>query len=430
MGWFSNLCSKVGNAVKETAKATVKAVGKGLAWAREKASQACDWIAEKGDKFIDDVKETYQKVKPFLQKVRPWMDAVAATVSTAGFPWLGGAIAGTGKVLDILFTLENSPVAHKLEEALRGVIKLAQFIKQRHLTPEELKEAQQYQQAFTNAEQMNLSEEEKRSFQLMQMLNNYAIIKVQLRDVLEMGVGDFQQYLRLRAVQKLLDEADHKLTTTANLEQIHADDVFLINTAQQLLETAELSENDTLKLNDITTERFGKALIPFVFEELILVWVQKQTELEKAWKECSQEVAKDKVLKNRLEVAKRVSDLTAEEAKVYNELLPRLTGLETKLYRLDKERRSMKSYVYAAEGFMQILEKDEGLLQAEDKDYLIDDSAEIASIIMKVAQSNVDWDMLTADEQSLITDYANIFEQEGKARAEHLAQEIGMEMVA
>lgn len=430
MGWFSNLCSKVGNAVKETAKATVKAVGKGLAWAREKASQACDWIAEKGDKFIDDVKETYQKVKPFLQKVRPWMDAVAATVSLAGFPWLGGAIAGTGKVLDILFTLENSPVAHKLEEALRGVIKLAQFIKQRHLTPEELKEAQQYQQAFANAEQMNLSEEEKRSFQLMQMLNNYAIIKVQLRDVLEMGVGDFQQYLRLRAVQKLLDEADHKLTTTANLEQINADDVFLINTAQQLLETAELSENDTLKLNDITTERFGKALIPFVFEELILVWVQKQTELEKAWKECSQEVAKDKVLKNRLEVAKRVSDLTAEEAKVYNELLPRLTGLETKLHRLDKERRSMKSYVYAAEGFMQILEKDEGLLQAEDKDYLIDDSAEIASIIMKVAQSNVDWDMLTADEQSLITDYANIFEQEGKARAEHLAQEIGMEMVA
>lgn len=430
MGWFSNLCSKVGNAVKETAKATVKAVGKGLAWAREKASQACDWIAEKGDKFIDDVKETYQKVKPFLQKVRPWMDAVAATVSTAGFPWLGGAIAGTGKVLDILFTLENSPVAHKLEEALRGVIKLAQFIKQRHLTPEELKEAQQYQQAFANAEQMNLSEEEKRSFQLMQMLNNYAIIKVQLRDVLEMGVGDFQQYLRLRAVQKLLDEADHKLTTTANLEQINADDVFLINTAQQLLETAELSENDTLKLNDITTERFGKALIPFVFEELILVWVQKQTELEKAWKECSQEVAKDKVLKNRLEVAKRVSDLTAEEVKVYNELLPRLTGLETKLHRLDKERRSMKSYVYAAEGFMQILEKDEGLLQAEDKDYLIDDSAEIASIIMKVAQSNVDWDMLTPDEQSLITDYANIFEQEGKARAEHLAQEIGMEMVA
>lgn len=90
----------------------------------------------------------------------------------------------------------------------------------------------------------------------------------------------------------------------------------------------------------------------------------------------------------------------------------------------------MKSYVYAAEGFIQILEKDDGMLQAEDKDYLIDDSAEIAGIIMKVAQNNIDWDSLTEDEQNLITDYANIFEAEGKARAEHLAKEIGMEMSA
>lgn len=448
MGWLGNLCSKVGNAARSAGntvvrgvksagnvvirgvKATGKAISKGLSLAREKASQACDWIAEKGDKFIDNVKETYQKVKPFLQKARPWMDKIAATVTTRGFPWAGLAIAGAGKVLDGLFALENSPVAQKLEEALRGVIKFTQFIKQRYLTPEELKEAQQYQEELANAQQMNVSEEEKRSLQLMQMLNNYAIIKVQLRDVLEMGVSDFQQYLRLRAVQKLLDEADHKLTTAISLEQINADDVFLINVAQQLLEMAELSEGDTLKLNDITAERFGKSLIPFVFEELILVWEQKRTELEKAWKECSQEVAKDKVLKNRLEVAKRMSDLTTEETQIYNELLPRLTGLETKLHRLGKEHHSMKSYVYAAEGFMQILEKDEGLLQAEDKDYLIEDSAEIASIIMKVAQNNVDWDMLTSDEQSLITDYANIFEQEGKARAEHLAQEIGIEMVA
>ena len=79
---------------------------------------------------------------------------------------------------------------------------------------------------------------------------------------------------------------------------------------------------------------------------------------------------------------------------------------------------------------MQILEKNDQMLQDEDKDYLLDDSAEIARIIMKVAQNNVDWDTLSSEEQSLITDYANIFEEEGKARAEHLAQEIGMEMVA
>lgn len=430
MGWLSNTCSWVADKVSSGARAVGRAVSSGLSWAREKASQACDWIAEKGEQFIDNVKNAYQVVKPFLQKAKPWIDSVAKAVAAAGFPWAGAMIAGVGKVIDGLFKLENSPVAKKLEQALRGVIKFAQFIKQRYLTPEEVREAQDYQREFDRAEQMQLDNEQRKAIQLAQMLNNYGIIKVQLRDILEMGVSDFQHYLRLRAVQKLLDEADHKLTTTQSLDQVRPDDVFLINTAQKLLETAELSENETIKLDEITQQRFGKPLVPFVFEELILVWVQKQTELEKSWKECSQEVAKDKVLKNRLEVAQRVSELTAEEKQIYQDLLPKLTGLETKLKRLDKERRSMKSYVYAAEGFMQILEKDEGMLQAEDKDYLIDDSAEIASIIMKVAQNNVDWDMLTADEQSLITDYANIFEQEGKARAEHLAQEIGMEMVA
>lgn len=428
MGFFSWIADKVSS----TASWIADKVSSGLSWAKEKVSQACDWIAEKGDKFIDDIKETYQKVKPFLQQIRPWMDNLAQIAGTAlpQFPWVGAVIAGAGKIIDGLFALENSPVAQMLEKALRGVIKFAQFVKQRYLTPEEVKEAQEYQQDFQKIGQMSLDDEQQKSIQLLQMLNNYGIIKVQLRDTLEMGVGDFQHYLRLRATQKLLDEADYKLTTTTSLDQVNTDDVFLINTAQKLLETAELSENDAIQLDEIIQKRFGKSLIPFVFEGLILVWVQKQTELEKAWKECNQEVAKNKVLKNRLEVAQKVSELTSEEQQIYHDLLPLLTGLETKLKRLDKERRSMKSYVYAAEGFMQILEKDEGMLQAEDKDYLIDDSAEIAGIIMKVAQNNVDWDMLTADEQSLITDYANIFEQEGKARAEHLAQEIGMEISA
>ena len=129
-------------------------------------------------------------------------------------------------------------------------------------------------------------------------------------------------------------------------------------------------------------------------------------------------------------MAKKTSTLTEEENEIYEKLLPRLTGMENKLQRLDRERRSMKNYLYAAEGFMQILEKDDQLLQAEDKDYLINDSAEIASIIMRVAQNNVDWDSLTLDEQSLITDYANIFEEEGKLRAHSLQQELVTEIVA
>lgn len=431
MEWLSNAFSSARSFVSSTvSRATsyvAEKVSDGLSWAREKASAALDWVAEKGEKLIDDVKEVYQKVKPFLQKAKPWLDTVAKTVGMK-FPWLGAAIFGISKAIDALLILENSPIAKKFEEAIRGTIKFAQFIKERYLTPEEVKKAKEYKETFTQSEDFNVSEEQLQAMQLARMLNNYGLIKTELRDVLEMGVADFQHYLRLRATQKLLDEADHKLSTAQDINDISSDDVFLINAGEKLISTAELSEQDAIRLNDIVEERFGKSLIPFVFEELLMVWVDKQLSLEKQWEALSSELAKDKVLKIRLEVAKRASDLTEEETSIYESLLPRLVGMETKLNRLDKENRSMKSYVYAAEGFMQILEKDDALLAAEDKDYLIQDSAEIAGIIMRVAQNNVDWDSLTEDEQSLITDYANIFEKEGRERAQQMHQDLETEV--
>ena len=419
MGFFKS----VGRAFKKAASYVKEKVSDGLKWAREKATQACDWVVEKGEQFIDNVKEVYHKVKPFLQAVRPWIDKIATTVGLK-FPWIGAALFGVGKVIDGLLALENSPVAKAVEKSLRSVIKFSKFIKERYLTPQEVEEAKENQINLQKAETFTKTVEQQKSVQFAQMLNNYGLVKVELRDTLEMGVADFQHYLRLRATQKLLDEADQKLTTAQNLDDISSDDVFLIQIAQQLIANAELSEQDSLKLDEIVQLRFGKSLIPFVFEELLVVWVDKQLSLEQQWKQVSAELAQDRVAKTRLEVAKKVSDLTSEEANTYQTLLNKLVGLETKLKRVDKERRSMKNYVYAAEGFMQILEKDDATLEAEDKDYLIDDSAEIASIIMRVAEHNTDWDTLTEDEKSLIIDYANIFEKEGKIRAEQLKQQI------
>ncbi|MDO5768542.1 MAG: hypothetical protein Q4P13_03485 [Psychrobacter sp.] len=423
MGWFSSAASWVGSKVSSAVSYASKKVSEGLSYAREKAAQACDWIAEKGEKFIDNVKETYKKIKPFLQKAQPWINKIAKKVGLK-FPWVGAAIFGIGKVIDGLLALENSELAHAAEKALRGVIKFSQFIKERYLTEEEVKEAEVYEETFSEMEANDLNTEQTNAVSLAKMLNSYGLVKVGLRDVLEMGVTDFQHYLRLRATQKLLDEADHKLTTTENIDDINEDDIFLIKIAQQLLLDAEMSDEATIRLDSITQGRFGKPLIPFVFEELLLVWVDKQQDLESQWKELSSSLAKDKVLKTRLEVAKRTSELTSEETKIYEELLVKTTGQESKLQRLDNERRTMKNYVYAAEGFMQILEKDDATLEAEDKDYLITDSEEIASIIMRVAQNNLPWESLSTDEQELITDYANIFEAEGKARAALLKEEI------
>ena len=424
MGWFSNACSRVASAVSSAVSYASEKVSQGLSWAREKAATACDWIAEKGEAFIDKVKDVYKKVKPFLQKVKPWIEKAALL---APFPWLRTGLMVTAKAIDALLALENSPVLHALEKAVRKTIKLAQLIKERYLTPEEVEEAKENRDAFMQAEQeyeSELSEEQQKALQLNEMLNNYGILKAELRDVLEMGVIDFQHYLRLRATQKLLDMTEQKIIAVESIDDITSDDIYLIKTAESLLSTAQLSDSDAIRLDSIIQQRFGKSLIPFVFEELMVVWVEKQQTLEEQWTELSKKLSKDRVLKTRLDVAKRTSELTEEETAIHSELLTKMSGEQTKLTRLDGERRSMKSYVYAAEGFMQILEKNDQMLQDEDKDYLLDDSAEIAAIIMRVAQNNVDWDSLTEDEQSLITDYANIFEEEGKLRAQALQAEV------
>ena len=430
MGWLSRVCSSVVSVASSVVSYASEKVSKGLSWAREKAATACDWIAEKGEAFIDKVKDVYKKVKPFLQKVKPWLEKAALL---APFPWLRTGLIVTAKAIDALVTLENSPVLHALEKAVRKTIKLAQFIKERYLTPEEVEEAKENRDAFMQAEQQyesELSEEQQKALQLNEMLNNYGILKVELRDVLEMGVIDFQHYLRLRATQKLLDMTEQKIIAVESIDDITSDDIYLIKTAESLLSTAQLSDDEAIRLDSIIQERFGKSLIPFVFEELMVVWVEKQQTLEEQWTELSKKLSKDRVLKTRLDVAKRTSELTEEETAIYNELLTKMSGEQAKLTRLDSERRSMKSYVYAAEGFMQILEKDDVTLEAEDKDYLLEDSEEIASIIMRVAQNNVAWESLTDDEQSLITDYANIFEAEGRARADKLKHEIEVGVAA
>lgn len=417
----------VGSGIGSVARGVVGGISRAFSWAKEKAAQACDWIAEKGERFIDNVKEVYQKVKPFLQMAKPWIDTVARAISPY-FPWVSAAITVVGEVIDGLLTLENSPVAKKVEQGLRWVIKVAQFIRERYLNKKEMEEAEEHQREFNEFLESEyarrLSLEQRQAIELQQMLNNYALVKTRLRDILEMGVPDFQAYLRLRAVQQLLDNAEKQLNEAQHISDILDDDKFLVNIAEQMLSTTELSGSDAQRLDKIVKQRFGTSLLPFVFNELLKVWFVKYIDLEKEWKEISAEVSKLKVQRTRLETNKKISGLTEQETKEYHDICAKFAGQETKLKRTGKERLSMKNYLFAAEGFMQILEKSEEELIAEDKDYLLEDTTEVASIIMRVAQNNIDWDSLEKEEQSIINDYSLIFQKEGRERMERLLKEI------
>ena len=100
--------------------------------------------------------------------------------------------------------------------------------------------------------------------------------------------------------------------------------------------------------------------------------------------------------------------------------VPALKASNDQLAKLNRERRN---YVYASEGFMQLLEKTEEELIAEDRAYLIRQGSEVGMILIDCAQNGRPWDALSEDQQSLIIDFANIFEEDCHARGKELEVE-------
>ena len=96
-------------------------------------------------------------------------------------------------------------------------------------------------------------------------------------------------------------------------------------------------------------------------------------------------------------------------------LLPRD---ETRLEALGNETRAKRNYVFAAEGFLQLLEKSEEQLVADDQEYLIDHGGKVGEILVRCAQHGEKWESLSAEEQSLIVSFANIFEADCKKRTD------------
>jgi hypothetical protein len=112
--------------------------------------------------------------------------------------------------------------------------------------------------------------------------------------------------------------------------------------------------------------------------------------------------------------------LEPEEAAMLKELQDKLPPIREKLETQRKRTNEMRSYVFAAEGFLQMLEKNR-----EDyagKEYLLDDSAKAGMIIIECAQHGRQWEELTEDEQALIIDFANIYEEASRARAAKLVE--------
>ena len=424
MGWFSSVFSSVGSAIGSAVSSISSTLSQAYNTAKEYAGKAIGWMAEKAEGFVDGVKKVWQTVKPYVEHFRAGLRLAA--VATQGIPWLSAALTFLEKGLGALTAFENSPIAKKIDEAIKWGIQLAQRWQERRqknemedeITDEELEKARQHQKTMRLAEREALSDEERHRLELTSAINDYEIAKKDLALIIESGPSNTEHYLRLRATQKLLKMSDQKFRNAQSIDDIGADDLFIVRVASDLVKPdMELSKKAAERLDRLLLQEYGKTLQSFVYEELIASWKKQAATLETEFNGANKILAKLKVDLRRLENAKKVqTELDSTEAEELASLEKAVPAQESSLNSIAMRRRDIDRYADAAEGFLQLLEKSEEQLEKEDRSYVIDEGAAVGEIIVKVANKETPFSQLAPEDQSLINDFANIFRKEAQQR--------------
>jgi hypothetical protein len=420
MEFFSNVWSGV-----TSIASSVVSVAKS-AWEKTKevAGKAIGLMAEKAESFVGKVKDVWKKVKPFIAKVVQPALKIAAKWTAANlptFPWVSAAITAFDKALDALLAWDQTEMAKKLDAAIHWVIQKAKDLHDINLNEEEMATAEQHEETL-RAARNEVKGDAAKAIDLASLITSYAQLTTRITHVMENNnIEDFEHYLRLRASQKLLKDTEKRLIHAQDINAINADDLFLMQIGAELLKKVpEISNAETQRLDDIIRGRFNQKLIPFVFEEMIMAWGYSLETMEAEWKTESDAINKDQILLRRLEIAQRLSQLEPEETAVLADLQSKVPALKAHMDQKRKRTNEMRSYVFAAEGFLQMLEKNPE--DFADKEYLLEDSSTAGMIIIDCAQHGKQWEELTESEQILIIDFANIFEEASRARAARLVE--------
>lgn len=418
MSWFDSFKS----GISSVARAVSSGASKLWNAAKSAASSAIGWLADKAENFVGAVKDIWKTAKPWIEKLAPY---IAKGIALLPFPWAAGVAIAVEKGIQALLALENSPILKKIEEGIMWAAKAARDFRNKYFTPEETKEAEQRQQDLQDAMNAMKTEEQRQSIRFAAVINDYILVQTHIQKILENdGVKDFEHYLRLRATQKLLKSAEKTLSTAQSLNEITADDSFLLRVGADLLaENPNLSDADAMQLDKIIKRRFnGKSLIPFIFEELIRAWETKYQNMEAKWEKNNKESASLKRQVKQLEVKMKIESLTHDEEKLLTELRNEVATANHQLKQQGEDNRAMRNYVHAAEGFLQVLEKSAAEFEEEGREYILEDVATVGMLLIDCAQNGKKWIELTNEEQSLITDYANIFSEDSKKRNKELIE--------
>lgn len=423
---------------------TVKSAGKKVMdKAKDVAKKTVSFIAKKGDKIVEGVKKTWKNVKKTVQTVAIAAKTAApvlALIPGVGLVLSGMAVAvGTvaSKVAIGMMTVEQVCAKYDVEGKIRKAIDVAKKMdaifkeqdkqteiqEEQQLLEEELDKIQSDQSELNQAYNEIETGHEKDAIRYAMIINEYALLQSKINEViLKDNLKDFEHLLRLRAVQKMLKSAQSSIANVKDVKELQDDDLFLLQIGNQLLEAnPQLSDAEAQRLDGLIRNRYtGKSLLPFVFEEMVSTWMVRYENLEAGWQRMNATQAGIKRQITELKTKMAIEELSPAEEM---QLASLESDLKVSVYQLkqrQEESRSMRTYINASEGFLQILEKDYEQIEAEGREYLLDDVAEVGRLIIDCAENNKPLSELSYDEFGLLNDYANIFAQEAKERADEL----------
>lgn len=423
MGWFTNAVSATARFVATAAQKVASATQKTWEVVKRTAVKVVTLVATDGEKTVAKAKDLWKTARPYVKQATAWIRTVAPHPLIQKAAW----------AIDTLMALENSPVLQWIDKAVTWTIELAKRLNaameqgaQVELDAAERAQAEQYQQKFRDAAG-SFSGEQAHAVSVVAMVNDLVLAQDKINALVEAGeVADVDHFLRLRATQKLLKEANARLATTSADERIDHDDIFLVRVASDLLNAdPSLSGEDAQALDELLQRRHGRGLLPFAFEELLPAWHMRNESLEAQWEEMNDTLPAKKVKLRRLEAELniaadgRLDEVDQAELDVLRLAVP----LEQMAFdKLADEKLALSQYLHAAEGFLQVLERSAEELEAAGMGYLIDAGQKVGELIIQGAEQGKQWNEFTPREQDLIIDFANIFEDECLERVQRLVE--------
>jgi len=402
MSWFSDAWDWCCDAVSSVVEAVV-----------DTAKSVVSWIADKATKVWEGVKSAWNFIKTVVKPV------LKVIVHLIPFPIVKKAVQVIIVAIELLEKVLDHPVVQKIQKAVEWCLDKAKKLRDIGLSEVERREALERRKLLNKATDNLIGhDQEKKAIYIAKIINEFIILRTEINEYLEDNATlvDFDHYLRLRSAHKLLDLTESKLSSqNTEVFEISEDDVFILEIGNQLIGVSPAINDENLaRLDRIIWETSGKALLPFVFEELLFSWAKRIELYEKEWAIMNRDLSKKKV------------ELRAAETRVkYGDSADcDIDALKSSIDVLSNELNSITNKVNtglllndAAEGFLQILEGNDNVV---NKTYLMDEGNRVGQLIINCQEFGQDWQQLCVEDRELIIDFANIFRADRELRLQNI----------